>query len=268
MSNRIIIIVLILFLLSGYILQASDKDKAKLREFEEAVEKPNDNDSDEDESDEDGNSFLEFIFGRILYHTFIGVPSERIYYNDFFWHHRFNSYPWEEDRPGMFAEAGKNSIKLQMQCHYFSDLDDIKGVNFKTDFYCVPFFKLTAKSLFLQEKVEDKIERLDFHNFQLNYVRVRSQYFEWWWGVGAKLMEGNNSNWGVNFSTGMNIYPIKPVELSLDYYLGSIREQTVSEIEIDLSLFINRIKIYTGFQGLYTNETSLKGMNLGIGIQF
>ncbi len=264
-----LIILLLMVMITFSILVASDGDTSKLREFEEQIKDDAENDSENDENnDDDEENFLGYIFSRLFYHTFIGIPLEKQYQHHFFWHSGFNNYPWHDSSAGLFNDQSKNAFKFDIQSNYFTDFDNIEGITIKADLYATPFLKLSGKSLLLQEDLHSGIERLELHNLQLNYVRMRFSYFDWWWGVGTKLIKGETEHWGFNFSTGMHVYPIKPLEILIDYYGAVVESQSINEFEINLALFINRMKIYTGYHLTKAGSIDIQGLNIGLGIQF
>jgi len=267
----------ILFILSGFpiIASADDKDKGKLDQFEKALEdttmkdkKKTTNDSKENDTITDdsfaGQLFLHASLFVFRLYTYFPGENEALYNGDLF-SVKFQKYPYAFDKDGLMTFDEGKFYSINMSTNYLYESADLNGVGFKLRFSPITFFNFTYQATRLYEETDDGSNRLTISDFHLNYYRFRLPEFTMWWGLGSKLISGDNDYSGFSYNHGFEWYVHPPVSVHYNYKASNINTVFVSDHALKLNYHWKPYFMYIGYQSFNAGNISIKGCSIGVG---
>jgi len=253
----IILAVFIQFVIAG--------EDGKLKDFEDELNKPiehnNNNQNEEDDNyDEDEDDPFDNLFWSIVYETFIGSNCS---YNSI----RIQPYIYYNDFSGRYADDG-NSFDAEIDIKYIYNSNDLDGISLSGSIFFLRMMNLKFNYQKLSEELDNGNDEMEYYELFLDYYRARFHNFNWFWGIGVKGLQRNNSYLGMGLNTGFEIYPVKPVSLEIAANIGWLNEHPVSKIITDINIHYWRIKFAIGYQRLMTGNAKINSINIGIGINY
>ena len=247
------------------------EEKGKLEKFESEIEKPKEDSSthsDDDDDDDDGCNIFCQIFYRILYEFFIGHPGYEQTSHDFLWEISLNDFPYQSPGSGIYDYHANRKMQLQINSHYFSNLDKIDGFSIRSRWLLTPFFSLDGNFIRLNENLDSGTDKMDVYDFLFNYQRFRFPRVNWWWGMGMKSVKREKYHSGICLDTGVEIFPIKPFSAQFSANIASINNHAVSEVFTKIRYHYKQGQIYFGYQRFRAESEVINGLITGFGIYF
>jgi hypothetical protein len=272
------------FLLSETAVFAQEKEEGKLADFEKKVDKEENADTkseeSEDEEAEGGETsefaeslvsspgFWDFSFG-VVYGLFINFPGEDslLYFGDY-GNCYFSQYPYMSSGEGIFSQEIGKRFSISLSGHYFYDESDLTGYGFRARLSPHPFVNAEIHFSDLTEKLDTRDDHLKLYNVFVNYNRLRLERFAFWWGLGLKGLQGDKTYNGFAFNIGTEIYPARPISLSLNYSGGFINDTYVPDFFGSLNLHLYRFAIFAGYQYWSAGSAKIDGITGGIKLFF
>jgi len=274
-KSAFIFIILIAF---SFPLSAQEKEKGKLADFEEEVEKGSDsNDSDDYESndyddydsfDDDDSDFSLFqgcgqsFFRGIADVLFtseaeIQLGHTKVGYSDF---------PYCSNSDGIYDKHSKKKYSVYSNLSYFYESSTLDAFNFNARLSPHPAISVELNYSDFTEKLKTRYDHLRMYDFFINYNRLKFENIALWWGIGYKGFMGDRSHGGFAFNLGTNLFlPNTPVSLSINYNMASIESTGVSDFASKIKYHINRAEISLGYRLYKAGQVSINGLTLGIG---
>jgi len=280
LANSLIVFLLILILgvSSGFSQQGEkekqEKKKGKIGEFEKALAgEDEEEDNDGQQSTESGSPVFSFFFDvfddAFLYLTFGPIfPDDSVSFGNWLWQRGFTAYPYEENEPGLYSEHSAKRYAVSFSSHYFYNSTRLNGMGVNGWLAPFPFLAVEFQFTDLTEEYPGGFDHIRFYSFFANYFRVRRSHWQFWWGVGAKFIEGSLNKGGMAFNLGMNLYPIKPFSGSFNYNISAINSRSVGDLRLQLNFHLRRANFYIGYQRYSVGGVVLDGMLLGAGLYF
>ncbi|MDP8239471.1 MAG: hypothetical protein P9X24_10310 [Candidatus Hatepunaea meridiana] len=272
-----ILILLILFILSSspIIAIADDKDKGKLDEFEKALEdttrkgkkkttkasKENDTITDDSIA---GQLFLHASLFVFRLYTYFPGEKEAFYNGDLF-SVKFQKYPYASGKDGLMTFDEGKFYSIDISTNYLYESADLNGVGFKLRFSPITFFNFTYQVTRLHEETNGANDRLTISDFHLNYYRFRFPEFTMWWGLGSKLISGDNDYSGFSYNHGFEWYLHTPISVHYNYKASNINTVFVSDHTFNLNYHWKPYFMYLGYQSYNAGSVSIKGCSIGVG---
>jgi len=252
---------------------AEESGSGKLDEFEHELNKPvehNDDNDDDDHNDvDDGDdNFFTFLFRAFLYECFIGVPGEKEACDQFLWGYGFSDYPYSPGSFGAYDIYSTKASRMDLSTKYFYHDEDLDGSSIKGILYFTPFMNLEGSLIRFNETLPDSSDQMDIYDLYLNYVRFRSKYFVWSWGLGVKYLSREKNYTGFSLNTGWEIYFMKPWSIDLRLNNAFINDKLVNEINCNLKFYIYNFYIQAGYLREAVNSEAFQGFTAGIGVNF
>ena len=250
------------------------EEKGKLEKFESEIEKPKEDssthsdDDDDDDDDDDGCNIFCQIFFKILYEFFIGHPGYEQTSRDYLWKISLTDFPYQSPGSGIYDYHTNRKMQLQINSHYFSNLDKIDGFSIRSRWLLTPFFSLDGNFIRLNENLDSGTDKMDVYDFLCNYQRFRFPRVNWWWGMGMKSVKREKYHSGICLDTGVEIFPIKPFSAQFSANIASINNHAVSEVFAKIRYHYKQGQIYFGYQRFRADSEVINGLIAGFGIYF
>jgi len=269
-----ILLFIILSLILFSLCWSEGNNSGKLQDFEDEINQPaeqndeEDNDDDDDHLDDEDGNFLTDLLFWITYELFIGIPVDQHDRKEFLWSYGFNEFPYSSGSTGVYDIDNNKFSYLDLSSFYFYHNKDLDGQYVKANFLFMPYLGLTGSYLNLEEKLEHGSDQFHFYDLYINYVRVRSQHVNWWWGLGVKHLSRDNNYTGFSLTTGWEVFPIKPMSFNLSLNSGFIKAQIVTEINCSLKFHLDRFYLQSGYIREAVGSEAINGIIIGIGLNF
>ncbi len=283
MNHRILFIVTLsaaLLLLCGSPLFAQeDKEKGKIGSLEKEVskdkdsdEEESDSDEDSDDSDSDGNIFANLaleLSGRLAVGLFIVFPNEdSLLYAGSYRNCSFSEYPYADPEDGLFSQAVGKKFSVNISGHYFYDEENLTGYAVRARYYPLPYVSAEVHFTDLTEKLSTREDHLKIYNIFINYNRLRLERWAVWWGLGLKGLQGDKTYNGFAFNIGTEVYPARPVSVTLNYGGGFINGTYLPEFFGSLNFHLYRFAVFAGYQYWSAGGAKIDGLVGGLRLFF
>lgn len=109
------------------------------------------------------------------------------------------------------------------------------------------------------------IDALWFGDLNITYLHAVGESVQMRSGVGARTMiDGPETTWGVNFTYGLDIYPVKPLVISASFDLGNVGSALYRGARATVGVMVGRVEFYGGWDGVWVDEIALGGGLLGV----
>ncbi len=84
-------------------------------------------------------------------------------------------------------------------------------------------------------------------------------------GAGIRSMvDAGETTLGVNLTYGMDIFPVRPLVISLSGDLGTVGQALYRGVRATVGFMVGRVEIYGGYDGAWVDEISLGGGLFGV----
>jgi hypothetical protein len=284
MKRILIFLVTFCFFIPAQPLLAQEKEEGKLADFEKKVDDENNADEKSEDSgessDEDSETsdfteslvsspaFWKISFG-VLYGMFINFPGEdSLFYFGDYNNCYFTQYPYVSPGEGMYSQKIGKRFSVNISGHYFYDESDLRGYGIRALLSPHPFVNAEIQFSDLTEKLDTRDDHLKLYNIFVNYNRLRLEPVMFWWGLGLKGLQGDKTHNGFAFNFGTEIYPARPVSLTLNYSGGFINGNYLPEFFGSLNVHLYRFAIFAGYQYWSVGSAKIDGVVVGIKLFF
>lgn len=263
-------LILLLLLLCLAFVFAEESNSGKLEELESELNKQGEAQEDEDaDSSEDSEDDLScFLFRLFFYEFFIGVPEGKTARSEFLWGYGFNDYPYAPGYFGAYSIYSSKSVRIDLSTQYIYHSNSLDGQSLRGNISFTPFFNLAGSYLHWEEQLKDETDNLEIYDLYLNYIRFRSEYFFWWWGLGVKHLQGDEHYTGFSLNTGLEIFFLRPFSIDLKLNNAFINSQLVHEINCNLKFYIYNFYMQAGYLREAAGSEAIPAVTAGIGVSF
>jgi len=283
-QNYVLVIITFILIANLIALYGQEKEKGKLADFEEEVEKgSSSNDGDDDESsdfDDYDYSFEEdcddcdvddfFLFLDISHAVGKGVFNllfiSEYEINSGLTKIGYSDYPYCNSSDGMFDKFSTKNYSVYTTMNYFRESDKLTALNFNSRLSPHPAISVELNYSDFKETLKTRYDHLRMYDIFINYNRFKFENFTFWWGLGYKGIMGDNSHGAFALNLGTNIFlPNTPVSLSLNYNLGFFEAVNVHDFSPKIRYHIDRAEISLGYRHFNAGQVSINGFTLGLG---
>lgn len=164
------------------------------------------------------------------------------------------------DRPDMTSP-----VSLRLGAEYSYDFDNIHkpGVQLFWDTYT----RLGLESSwtnFYEQLDDNELDTLTIGDLNLTFRFAQNQHVQFYAGAGSRLMiDHGKATFGVNFTYGIDIFPVNPLIISLVGDFGSLGKAFVSEARATVGVALKGWEIYGGYDILKIDDVRFHGPILG-----
>jgi len=267
----------LLLLCGSPLLAQEDKEEGKIGSLEKEVSKDKDadegeNDDSSDDGDSDGNFFANLaleLTGRAALGVFIIFPNEdSLLYGGSYRNCYFSDYPYADPEEGLFSQTVGKKFSVNISGHYFYDEENLTGYAVRARFSPLTFASAEVHFTDLTEKLSTREDHLKIYNIFINYNRLRLERWAFWWGLGLKGLQGDETYNGFAFNLGTEVYPARPVSFTLNYSGGFINGTYLPEFFGSLNLHLYRFAIFAGYQYWSAGGAKIDGLVGGVRLFF
>ncbi len=288
-----ILSILIIQTITFYTLCAQEKEKGKLAEFEEEVEKSsesnnrksddlknyNDNDSYDydddcdDDYDDDVNYNVDYdgsdlkcpkIFNplMIVYILFLSEKEIDSGYTEV----GYSDYPYSSNSDGIYDKYSLKKYSLYSTMSYFRESNTLSALNFNARLSPLPAISFELNYSDFTEILKTRYDHLRMYDIFINYNRLKYDNIALWWGLGFKGMMGDRSHGCFGLNLGTNIFlPGIPLSLGINYNIGGFESTNVSDFSSKIRYHRDRFEISIGYRRYAAGQVSINGWTLGFG---
>ncbi len=275
MRRSVLLVLALVFFLgvSGYtpaLLAQEKKEKGKLGDFEDDVDK-----GDDSEGFSDGGGEVSFFFFlenldllRFVPQALVtGFPYEdSLLYGGRYWQSTFSDYPYAPGQAGLFLPGAGKRFSLHFSGHFFRESSRLQGLGLRARWSPNPYLALIAHYTDLTEELTTRNDHLRLYDLLVNYYRVRQPHWTLWWGLGLKGFQGDFTHNGFAFNLGTEFYPFAPLSVQVNYSYGFVGASGVQEWYLRLGWHIKRHILFLGYQQFSAGSTVIDGVVLGVGV--
>ena len=165
-----------------------------------------------------------------------------------------------------YEKGDKNSM-MGIEVNYLLG-NTVNAIEANLNYRFVPFLglELNHQSFFEQElSIRDY---LDVTSLMINYYRVRERWLTGWFGVGATYVGHDVETFGAAYNLGLNIYPMKPISMSLVYKQSFINSSQINTVKYQLKYHLKQLAFYLGFHHTSLGGVPVSGAVTGIQTKF
>lgn len=221
----------------------------------------------------DGNGF----FGQLFVVAFTSPFSLPALLVGDDWDHvtEFPDYPYADDLPGSLLinseyPGKRQDYKANLQLFAIPgsrDLDrfggrlllenaDRIGIDTETDYW-------------LQTHRGDGPDHAWMGDFNVVYRFAESENMQWRAGIGFNwLADQSDTNFGINFTYGVDWFPRRPWTVSTVFDLGTIGESTLFHNRTSVGLMMGAVEVFTGYDYFQLGTANFYGPVAGMGYHF
>lgn len=193
--------------------------------------------------------------------------------------HLFLPFPYSQGEPGLMwpkppddalePEGPAPIVRGWLARFSVDESNDFQGLNrvngrLLLDSACAIGLQLNWS--YLDERLDNgRHDTLTIGDADVVFRLVQCPAAQWRAGFGARwATDVPDTAWGFNFTTGFDWFPIKPVVVSADVDLGTLRSAGVFHGRITGGVVWNRFEFFTGYDYLQIGCVDLQGPVLGL----
>jgi len=280
-KSAFIFIILIAF---SFPLSAQEKEKGKLADFEEEVEKKTSSDDsntsqsnsyEDEEYDGDCNNIASDIENCIFMAraavAILGGTKVIMFFSeeeseDGYWNIGYSDYPYSSNSDGLFDKSSLKKYSVYSKLSYFRESNSLNAISFNTRLSPIPSIALEINYSDFTEKLNSRYDHLRMYDVFLNYNRLKYDNLAFWWGIGLKGIIGDGSNQAFALNFGTNIFiPEKPVSIGINFNIGFYDANNVYDFSPKIRYHLHRAEISLGYRTFNAGNVSINGWSLGVG---
>jgi hypothetical protein len=279
MNKKIVVLLIITIILTAnlFILNAQEKEKGKLADFEEEVEKESNSDNnddgdrdysyvDDDDYDESG-CFLspviwQAIFKGVANLLFVSKAEIKSGYTKV----GYSDYPYCTNSDGIYDQHSLKKYSIYSSMSYFRESNTLNALNFNARLSPLPAISLELNYSDFTEKLKTRYDHLRIYDIFINYNRLKFDNFALWWGLGYKGIMGDESHGSIALNIGTNIFlPGIPLSLAFNYNIGFFESTNVYDFSPKIRFHKDRFELSIGYRRFSAGNVSINGLTLGFG---
>ncbi len=278
-----IFFLLLMVLSVVFVTKIDAQEKGKLERFEDVLSDDEEEDDDSegnstyssiDDEDGEGSGLLEILADTTFFNLFTGTIrlTGHILFNfgedSTYSLNGYNEYPYSPGTIGIFSSHSTKRFYIQTNCSYFTENSSLTGYALSARLSPIPFINLSAEYISLSEQLPESDYSLDILKLYFEHNRVRTKYFNLWWGAGFNTITGRESYDGFSLSMGSNIYFGIPLSITGKGEVSFINKAKVYETYIGTNIHFNRFKFSIGLKNFQAGDVNISGLMTGLSVHF
>jgi hypothetical protein len=220
-----------------------------------------------------GNSFLGHLFGAALAAPFL-IPkfeTERDGYG------YFPDFPYDAHLPGYMIpvkeEANAGGLRTwagRFSVEYGTDFDGLEKVGGRVLLETTSRFGIQARLNCFREKLWcGCFDELTLGSTELTFRFAQSPHIQMYAGLGVRWLDDRfDTEWGVNFTYGADLFPVKPLVVSLSLDAGTLGDAGVFEARGTVGAIFHRFEVFTGYEHRWIGSADLGSFLAGLRVWF
>lgn len=257
---------LLIFLLSLSLLIADnprgddDDDGGKLDDIERDIES--------------GNGNYEAIFDILIFliihfpDLFIGLSELLFNSSEQIEDISFSKYPYYYSSDGLYSTSSTFTSAGNFKISYLHESINLHGYEFQTTLYPSRNFSFDLSIKNYGENYGLESDDAILADAFLNWQRVRYEYFDLRWGLGAKYFRNNDQFFGPAYNIAFDIYGLNPFSVNFQYTGAYINNSYINDLNVDLNYHSRHLMLFIGYDYFGTENVSINAFKIGAGINF
>jgi hypothetical protein len=186
----------------------------------------------------------------------------------------FPDYPYQQDRPGYMrfpvVEGDEpeplRTIAGSLTVEYGSDFKDVERYGQRLLLDTSPRFGIQAGHDWFREELDGgTTDEVNFGTVNLTFRFAQSRRALMYTGLGVNILDaGTKTDYGFNFLYGADVFPVKPVMLSLQMDAGTLGDANLFRARGTVGINWRRFEAFIGYDYLNVGGVELQGMMAGL----
>jgi len=186
----------------------------------------------------------------------------------------FLSYPYEDDFDGYIVKSrhpeneSNASARLSLEGGFETNdigrgsagflVQGIDGLGLDTQW-----------NVYTEDLPGGGIDRLRIGDFNLHYRVAESENMHWRVGIGFNwLKDVVATDYGINFTLGMDWFPAKPIVVSTEVDWGTVGTAEMFHGRVTTGVLLERVEVFGGYDYRTIGSVPLHGPVVGMGLWF
>jgi hypothetical protein len=190
----------------------------------------------------------------------------------------FPSYPYAADQPGYLRfdpgdEDGPGHLRTRagrFSLDYGTNFDHLEryGFDLTTETSSRFGFRLHSDT-FSEHYSCGCYNDFEVADVDLTYRFAQCSWLQMYAGVGLRMIDTSvKDHYGYNFTYGADLFPVKPVVLSLQLDAGEVEDVGIFHVRSTVGVLWRRFELFTGYDYLNIGGFDLQGMLAGLRLWF
>ncbi|PWJ40194.1 hypothetical protein BC781_105262 [Sediminitomix flava] len=188
-----------------------------------------------------------------------------------------SDYPYQNDGQGRFhkyslEESIPKNSDIELRFSYLKDESTLHSYKLDIKYYLSHTFKINFEhNQFFEKITKDTYDRMNQSILNIDYIRARHSKIAFWWGGGLSFLNLDDKTfWAPLFSTGLELFPLKPFHLESKWHIGSYAHKgelvDMLQGETGLGFYIKNLKIFTSYRLTKIGDVRINGMAFGLAV--
>ena len=186
----------------------------------------------------------------------------------------FPTAPYIDGVPGHLLIHSTNLTPVRgwggrAAAHYGTDFGDLQWSTIRLQMDTAPRFGFDAEWTHWTESTRGRNDSLDTGEVNLLYRFAQSEQLEFHTGLGVNwLADGSDGEAGINFTYGMQAFPVRPWTLRAAIDAGTLGDAGLFHFRVGAGAVWNRCELFTGYDVYRIGDVTLDGLFAGAAFWF
>ncbi|MBD0830926.1 hypothetical protein [Aestuariibaculum sediminum] len=273
-----------LFIVISYLLSYTicngqsklEKSQESLKEGDNTFRTEKSRNSNTDDTNSSGNFFID-TFGKLIIDAFAYTAYSILIESPFEYENKshfaaLTKHPYHQKNRGNYTyipDESSNSFRTSITSTYIFENSKIQGNHLNVNLRFLNRIGLETDYLQLWENSTNfGKQHLALYSFTAKYYRVRTEPFDFWWGLGATYVDGSVNEWGFNYGLGFELFILQPISFDGGFHQTWVNNQSINKLNATLNYHVTRFTVSSGFEHLKIGSETFSTIQLGLGISF
>ncbi|TWT58763.1 hypothetical protein KOR42_21490 [Thalassoglobus neptunius] len=184
----------------------------------------------------------------------------------------YPKYPYEAEGSGFLLINPESPMvkpfALQLTSEYASDFSGLERVGSRIQLDTSSRFGVDSEWNYWNETTPHGNDTLWNGDFNVTYRFAQSETIQMYSGLGLNWLSGDQSDAGVNFTYGIDMFPGEPFVIRGVIDAGTIGDADLYHAKASLGWIYKHFEISTGYDFLHIGDTNLQGITCGLTLWF
>ena len=186
----------------------------------------------------------------------------------------FPRFPYDHGKSGSMligeGTSGARRWSGRLRSDYAEDFDDLSRVGGNLLLSTTSRFDLDIAMNHFEERLADKDrDRLWLGDCNLVYRFAQGSRVQWRAGLGFNWLDDPiDTDFGFNFTYGVDVFPVKPWVLSAVLDWGTLGSADLFHFRTTAGVIIHGFEAYTGYEYYNIDRFQFSGLIAGVGLWF
>jgi len=182
---------------------------------------------------------------------------------------QLSPYPYFTPKDGNYNYEGKYTlVRLEMQSNLLLDKNQKFTGNISGKLRFLQRFDVAVSHTQLNQQDLTNSYFLTQTAVMLNYHRIRTRQFDFWYGLGVMFTESRYNSSGLQWELGAELFLQKQFSVNTEIYRSYFDTTTLQKTNVTLNYFISRWRLQGGIQNFNFLNQQINTVNLGLKYYF